>query len=72
MGDLNTTYMGLTLNNPIIVSSCSLSDNVDGVRKIASAGAGCVVLKSLFEEQMDLETRDIGRYVGHSWHKQSN
>lgn len=71
MGDLKTTYMGLTLNNPIIVSSCSLSNSIDGVRKIASAVAGCVVLKSLFEEQMDLETRDIGQYIGHSWHTEA-
>ncbi|MFX0210022.1 MAG: dihydroorotate dehydrogenase-like protein [Candidatus Hodarchaeota archaeon] len=71
MGDLNTTYMGLKLNNPIMVSSCGLSDSIDGVRKIASAGAGCVVLKSLFEEQMDMETRDIGQYIGHSWHTEA-
>jgi len=68
MVDLRTTYMELTLDNPVIVSSCSLSKNIDGVRKIASAGAGAVVLKSLFEEQMDIETHEIEQYIGHTWH----
>jgi len=71
MVDLNTTYMGLTLKNPVMVSSCSLSNSIDGVCKIASIGAGAVVLKSLFEEQLDIETREIERYIGHSWHTEA-
>lgn len=50
--DLSTTYMGLKLKNPIIVSSSKLTNNVRGVAKCAKWGASAVVLKSLFEEQL--------------------
>lgn len=52
MINLATKYMGLNLKNPIIVSSCSLSHSPEGVKRLADAGAGAVVLKSLFEEQI--------------------
>ena len=55
MADLATTYMGLTLSAPIIAGSAGFHRNVDGVRRSADAGAGAVVLKSLFEEQLRLE-----------------
>jgi len=55
MADLSTSYMGLTLANPIIVGSSSLSGSVEGVKRCAAAGAGAVVLKSLFEEQISAE-----------------
>ncbi len=51
MSDLSTQYMGLKLRNPIIVSSCDLTRSVAGIKKCADAGAGAVVLKSIFEEQ---------------------
>lgn len=69
--DLKTEYLGLSLENPIIVSSCSLSKTADGVRRIADAGAGAVVLKSLFEEQMDLDTREIEQHIRPSWHTEA-
>lgn len=50
--DLTTNYMGLKLANPIIISSSGLSNTVNKVKKIAENGAGAVVLKSLFEEQI--------------------
>ncbi|MFP4382814.1 MAG: dihydroorotate dehydrogenase-like protein [Spirochaetia bacterium] len=56
--DLSVQYMGLTLRNPIIVSSSSLTDSLEGVRKCWEAGAGAVVLKSLFEEQIAHETEE--------------
>jgi dihydroorotate dehydrogenase (fumarate) len=52
MADLSTTYLGLALRNPLVVASCSLTKTVDGVRRCADAGAGAIVLKSLFEEQI--------------------
>lgn len=55
MADLSVTYMGLSLRNPVIVSSSSLTQSVDGVRQCEEAGAGAVVLKSLFEEQVEGE-----------------
>ena len=69
MADLSTTYMGLKLRNPLIVASCDLTNSADGVKKCSDAGAGAVVLKSLFEEQITAETRiaeqDMWLY-GHS------
>ncbi|MDP3462954.1 MAG: dihydroorotate dehydrogenase-like protein, partial [Bacteroidales bacterium] len=50
--DLSTTYMGLNLKNPIIVSSSKLTGNIENIKSCAKAGAGAIVLKSLFEEQI--------------------
>lgn len=51
MKDLTTSYMGLTLRNPIIVASSDLTRDFQGIKKCAEAGAGAVVIKSIFEEQ---------------------
>lgn len=59
MADLSTKYMGFELKNPIIVSSCNLVDNIEGVKKCTDAGAGAIVLKSLFEEQIDVDTKEL-------------
>lgn len=58
MADLSTTYMGLTIKNPIIVGSSDLTMSVDRVRECEKSGAGAVVLKSLFEEQIENEIRE--------------
>lgn len=50
--DLSTDYLGLSLRNPLIASASPLSASVDGVRELAGAGVGAVVLYSLFEEQV--------------------
>lgn len=50
--NLSTTYLGLTLDNPVVVSSSKLTGNIENVKACAKAGAGAVVLKSLFEEQI--------------------
>jgi len=55
MADLKTTYMGLELKNPLVVGACDLTANVDKIKQIETAGAGALVLKSLFEEQIQLE-----------------
>lgn len=54
--NLSTKYMGVELKNPIIVSSSKLTGNIDNIRSCAKAGAGAVVLKSLFEEQIIAKT----------------
>ncbi len=59
MINLSAKYMGLNLKNPIIVSSCSLSHSAEGVKRLADAGAGAVVLKSLFEEQILSDTHKL-------------
>ena len=55
MATLTTHFMGLALNNPIIAGSCDLTSNMDSIKRIEQAGAGALVLKSLFEEQIQLE-----------------
>jgi dihydroorotate dehydrogenase (fumarate) len=53
--DLSTNYMGLALRNPLVASPSPLSKTVDGVRRLADAGVGAIVLYSLFEEQLRRE-----------------
>lgn len=55
MADLQTRYLGLPLKNPIIAGASDLTANLDTLRRIEEAGAGALVLKSLFEEQIQLE-----------------
>src|SRR6056297_3007966 len=55
MADLSTKYMGLDLKNPIIIGSSQLTSKTENIKKLAEAGAGGVVLKSLFEEQIKME-----------------
>lgn len=50
--DLSTSFMGLKLKNPIIVSSSKLTSEIENIKKCADQGAGAVVLKSVFEEQL--------------------
>jgi len=68
MIDISTSYMGLKLKNPFIVASSSLTGQVESVRRCAEAGAGAIVLKSLFEEQIEAETDALsdlaGEYTG--------
>ncbi len=52
MTDLSSLYMGLCLRNPLVASASPLSRTADGVRRLADAGVGAVVLYSLFEEQI--------------------
>ena len=55
MADLKTTFAGLTLKNPVIISSSGLTNSASKNAKLEAAGAGAIVLKSLFEEQIMLE-----------------
>jgi dihydroorotate dehydrogenase (fumarate) len=59
--DLATGYLGLTLRNPLVASASPLSNTVDGVRRLADAGVGAVVLYSLFEEQVRREAAENAR-----------
>jgi len=56
MKRLDTTFAGLTLRNPFIVSSSNLTDSPEKNKKWEEAGAGAVVLKSLFEEEIEAES----------------
>ncbi len=53
--DLSSQYLGLNLKNPVVVSSCPLSESLDGIRALEDAGAAAVVMFSLFEEQIRQE-----------------
>jgi len=59
MIDLSTTYGGMKLKSPLIVSSSGLTSSVERIKKMEKAGAGAVVLKSLFEEQIMFEVSSI-------------
>lgn len=61
MVDLRTNYMGVPLNNPLVVGSCSLSKKIDVIKKIEQCGAGALVIKSLFEEQVQWERGQFER-----------
>jgi dihydroorotate dehydrogenase (fumarate) len=62
MIDLSTTYMGLKLKNPVIVGSSGLTRSVTNLIEIENRGAGAVVLKSLFEEQIKNDIRTVFSY----------
>ncbi len=55
MGNLETTYLGLKLKNPIVVASSGLTNSVERIKALEEAGAAAVVLKSVFEEQINGE-----------------
>lgn len=57
--NLKTDYMGLELRNPIVAASSGLTSSPSLVKKLEEAGVGAVVLKSLFEEQINLEASNI-------------
>lgn len=61
---MNTTctYLGLNLKNPIIVSSSPLTGNIESIVKCAKAGAGAIVLKSIFEEQIQADIKKEESY----------
>jgi len=59
MIDVSTRYLGLNLNGPIVVSSTPLSETVENVRRMEDAGASAIILTSLFEEQLSLESRAL-------------
>jgi dihydroorotate dehydrogenase (fumarate) len=52
MADLRTRYLGLDLRSPLVASSSPLTGSLDGLRRLEAAGAGAVVLPSLFEEEL--------------------
>ena len=59
MIDISMQYLGMKLNGPIVVSSTPLSESIDNVRHMEDAGASAIVLPSLFEEQLALESRAL-------------
>lgn len=62
MIDLKTEYAGLTLRNPIIVSSSGLTLSPERNKEYEKAGAGAIVLKSLFEEQIEMQSDQLSQH----------
>lgn len=63
--DLSTTYMGLTLKNPLVPSASPLSETLDGIRRMEDAGASAVVMYSLFEEQIILQSYQLDHHLSY-------
>ena len=64
--DLSTTYLGLKLKNPLVASASPLCMEVGDVRRLEDAGASAVVLHSLFEEQIEIESEELNRFLDES------
>jgi len=63
MANLTSQYLGIELKNPIVVGACDLLENQDNLAKLEKAGAGAIVYKSLFEEQIQLEDLELSRQL---------
>ena len=63
MIDLTTKYLGLTLKNPLVVSASPLSADVGNIRRMEDSGASAVVLPSLFEEQIQVESNTLDHFL---------
>ncbi|MCC6749061.1 MAG: dihydroorotate dehydrogenase-like protein [Deltaproteobacteria bacterium] len=59
--DLQTTYLGLTLKNPIVAGASPLTGHLDELKELEGAGVGAVVFPSLFEEQIEHEEMALAR-----------
>jgi dihydroorotate dehydrogenase (fumarate) len=65
MSDLSVRYLGLNLSNPVVVSASPLCEDIENIRRMEDAGAAAVVLHSLFEEQLTLESLQLDRSMSH-------
>lgn len=63
MADLTTTWLGLTLKSPLVVAASPLSNDVEAIAAAVSAGAGAIIMHSLFEEQLIEEQMGAHRFL---------
>ena len=63
MTDLSTTYLGLTLKNPLVASASPLSKKLDRAKKLEEAGISAIVMYSLFEEQIIHESLELDHFL---------
>jgi len=59
MAELKTNYMGIPLETPIVVAACSISNMIDRIKLAEEAGAGALVIRSLFEEQIQFDAQNM-------------
>ncbi|HEY8994504.1 MAG TPA: dihydroorotate dehydrogenase-like protein, partial [Lacunisphaera sp.] len=57
--NLATQYLGLKLKNPLVIGASPFCDEIDGARRLEDAGAAAIVMRSLFEEQIDHQQRSL-------------
>jgi dihydroorotate dehydrogenase (fumarate) len=63
MNDLSTQYLGLKLRNPLVVAASPLCREIANLRKMEDSGASAIVLHSLFEEQINIESNELDRFL---------
>ena len=63
MPELKTTYLGLNLRNPLVASASPYSKKVEKAKELADAGIGAIVMHSLFEEQINHESRELDHFL---------
>jgi dihydroorotate dehydrogenase (fumarate) len=68
MINLSTKYLGLKLKNPVVASASPLTRELDNFRKLEDAGASAIVMHSLFEEQINIESNELDRYLSTAEH----
>ncbi len=66
--DLTTTYLGLTLKNPLVASASPLPKKLSNARRLEDAGAAAIVMYSLFEEQINHESHELDHFLSHGTH----
>lgn len=64
--DITTTYLGLKLKSPIVCSAGPLSEKISNIREMEDAGAGAVVLYSIFEEQIEHDQLELDYFTSHN------
>jgi dihydroorotate dehydrogenase (fumarate) len=63
MIDLSTNYLGLKLRNPLVAAASPLCKEIPNLRSLEDAGASAIVLHSLFEEQINIESKELDRFL---------
>lgn len=61
--DISTTYLGLKLKNPLVVSASPITESVTNLKRLEDAGAAAVVKHSLYEEQLTNEKRELAHHL---------
>jgi len=63
MPELKTKYLGLEIKNPLVASASSLSKKPSNIKSMEDAGISCVVLYSLFEEEINHESLELHHFL---------
>jgi dihydroorotate dehydrogenase (fumarate) len=61
--NIKTKYLGMELKSPLVVSASPLTEKIENIKKLEEAGAGAIVLHSLFQEQVEAEQKELHHYT---------